>query len=510
MITRRSLAAAALAAAFLTACAGLPEREQGSFPLEWPRIPAPSASAAQVPPGYKVEVFAADLDYPTSITWDGAGNAYVAEAGFAYGDPVAPARVLRISPGGGRRVVADQLEGPVNDIMWHQGHLYISHRGKISRLEHNGRVRDLVTGLPSTMEHQNNQMTVGPDGLIYFGQGTATNSGIVGLDSAIPFLWLTMWPALHDIPAKDIVLTGYKALTPHVNNVAAKQGQLVSALPILGQFVSSLINPHQPGTLLAHTGAFQPFGFHGARVIPGQVKANGTILRMRPDGSNLEVYAWGLRNPFGVRWGPDGRLYAADNGFDERGSRPIANAPDVIWQIRQDGWYGWPDYAAGIPVTHPRFRSRRGPPPRFLMAQHPPVEQPLFTRPTHAAVTKFDFSRSSRFGHRGDMFLGEVGAGAPVTAPGIVPAGNHVVRIDRATGEAAPFFRAKESALGPAGPWQFVLTPGPKRPVDVRFSPSGDALYVVDIGGLVALPAGAGPMARPFPKTGVVWRITRQ
>lgn len=29
-------------------------------------------------------------------------------------------------------------------------------------------------------------------------------------------------------------------------------------------------------------------------------KASGTILRMNPDGSGLEVYAWGLRNPFGV------------------------------------------------------------------------------------------------------------------------------------------------------------------------------------------------------------------
>jgi glucose/arabinose dehydrogenase len=110
-------------------------------------------------------------------------------------------------------------------------------------------------------------------------------------------------------------------------------------------------------------------------VIPGQVKASGTILRMRPDGSDLQVYAWGLRNPFSVRWGPDGRLYASDNGYDERGPRPIANAPDMLWHIREGAWYGWPDYAAGIPVTDPRFRSRRGPAPRFLMAAHPPESQ---------------------------------------------------------------------------------------------------------------------------------------
>ena len=64
--------------------------------------------------------------------------------------------------------------------------------------------------------------------------------------------------------------------------------------------------------------------------------------------------------------------------------------------------------------------------PTPLMAAHPPVEQPLLTRPKHAGVTKFDFSRSPGFGYPGQMFLGEVGAGGPVNSADALPAGYQV------------------------------------------------------------------------------------
>src|SRR5215204_6079598 len=117
-LTRRQFTAAALStsAAALAGCATAPERPQGSFPLEWPRIPAPAAWAAQVPPGYRVEVVARDLTYPTSIAFDDRGGIYVAEAGYAYGDPIAPAQIVRIGEGGSRAVVASQLQGPITGI----------------------------------------------------------------------------------------------------------------------------------------------------------------------------------------------------------------------------------------------------------------------------------------------------------------------------------------------------------------------------------------------------------
>jgi glucose/arabinose dehydrogenase len=481
-----------------------PSAPVGLYPKEFPKVPAPDASAAQVPAGYKVEVFMKDLIWPTSIDFDEAGNVYVALAGYVYGDPFAPAEILRISPAGQITRYAEQLNAPVTDILWHRGQLYVSHRGKISSISADGTVKDLVTGLPSYGDHFNNQMTVGPDGKIYFGQGVATNSGVVGLDNAYPFVWLMLWPDAHDVPAKDIKLRSTSYLTPQPNNVLARQGRLISLGRDVTYAVTSIFNRNKNKSMLVRTRAFQPFG-EKSKSVKGDVKASGTILRMNPDGSGLEVYAWGLRNPFGVMWGPDGQLYATDNAYDERGSRPIANAKDNIWQVKQGAWYGFPDYSSGIRVTDPQFRSERGKRVKMLMKNHPPVEKPWLIRPENGAVTKLDFSTGNNFGFKGHMFVAEVGSATPITGDPN-PTGYTVVRIDPATKETQPFLgNIKPGAAG----LEHVTTPGPRRPIEAKFSPDGNTLYVVDIGVIHGDLAAAGPFPIPIPGTGVIWRITK-
>jgi glucose/arabinose dehydrogenase len=474
---------------FDTGCTVIrPSVPQAVLRKDMPRIPDPDAAAAQVPSGYKVEVFMKDLVWPTSVDFDENDNMYVAEAGYAYGDPFAVAQIFRITEAGEITRFADGFNGPITDILWHNGRLFVSHKGKISVVGTDGNVQDLVTGLPSFGDHFNNQMTVGPDGKIYFGQGVATNSGVVGLDNTYPFVWMLLWPDVHDVPAKDIRLRGTSFVTPQPNNVLARHGRLLSLTKNVVYAVTSIFNRNKNKSLLVRTRAFQPFGDH-KRSVKGDTKASGTILRMNTDGSGLEVYAWGLRNPFGVLWGPDGQLYASDNAYDERGSRPIAHAQDNIWQIKQNGWYGFPDYSSGIPVTDPRFRSKRGPRLKFLMKDHPPVEKPWMTRPENVAVTKFDFSTSTAFGYKGNMFLTEVGSATPITAdPNI--AGYSVIRIDPSTKETQPFLSNR--APGPSG-MEYVTTPGPRRPVEARFSRDGNSLYIVDIGVIHGDVGGAGP-----------------
>ena len=460
-----------------------PRQQVTEPPAELPRIPDPDPAAAWVPAGFEVQVAVKDLIYPTSVELDPQGNMYVAEGGYVYGDHAAPARVWRISSQGEMKIIAEQLNGPVTDLLFHDGRLYVSHKTKISVIDGSGGLRDLVTGLPSLGDHHNNQIAAGPDGKIYFGQGVATNSGVVGVDNFV-FGWLGVHPDFHDVPARDIKV---------------RKEQFVTLDPMV------LTDKKEPP--LVRTAPFQPFG-RGAENerIAGQTKANGTILRMSPDGSNLEVFAWGLRNPFGLAFAPDGQLYAADNGYDERGSRPIASAPDVVWRVQQGAWYGWPDYAAGEPVTDPRFRPKNGPKPEFIMGEHPPVERPFLTRPHQSGVTKLAFARTGGTGALTGLFLAEFGDMSPITGQD-TPVGRQVIRIDPATGSADRFFGLKPEAKGPKG-FEYAATPGPRRPVDVSISPDGDALYVVDIGAITVIPA-ATPQVRSNPGSGVVWRITR-
>ena len=103
----------------------------------------------------------------------------------------------------------------------------------------------------------------------------------------------------------------------------------------------------------------------------------------------------------------------------------------------------------------------------------------------------------------------EVGDQSAVTASEELRAGYWVKRVDPATKNAEPFFHTRPEALGPRG-LEYVATAGPKRLVDLAFSPDGEALYVVDIGPIQYVKGAKGPEPRAFPGTGVVWRISRK
>jgi len=76
------------------------------------------------------------------------------------------------------------------------------------------------------------------------------------------------------------------------------------------------------------------------------------IVRYRPDGSEHEIFATGLRNAVGLDWRPGtAELYATDNGRDLLGDD---FPPCELNRVVQGGFYGWP-YANGNRIPDPDF-----------------------------------------------------------------------------------------------------------------------------------------------------------
>src|SRR5687768_8567401 len=290
-----------------------------------------------VPAGYRVEAIATGLTFPTGITFDNDGRAYVVESGYCYGEVWTTPRLLRIeSAGKVSEVAKGGKNGPWTGVTFHEGNFYVAEGGaleggRILKIGKDGKQTVLVDGLPSFGDHHTDGPVMGPDGWLYFGQGTASNSGVIGEDNA-KFGWLKRKPFFHDIPGQDIVLRGENFTTKDVLNPGSRNK--------------------------VSTGAFVPFGTPSTegQTIKGQVKCSGSILRVRPSGGAPELVAWGFRNPFGLAFSPDGKLFVSDNGYDDRGSRPVWGTADCLWRVERGTWYGWPDFSAGLPVTDKQFK----------------------------------------------------------------------------------------------------------------------------------------------------------
>lgn len=477
-------AAAACAVLFLaaTGCYSMrPSSGGGQTDFSPPRRFDPQDVA--LPAGYQIEVIASGLTFPTGACFDDQNRLHVVEAGYSYGEMWTVPRLLRIEPDGGMTPIFNGGDnGPWTGVTWHEGAFFIAEGGvleggRILRVNPEGEVEVLVDGLPSHGDHHTDGPVAGPDGWIYFGQGTASNSGVIGKDNKA-FGWLERFPNFHDIPGEDIVLAGRNFETP---DVLGEDGGRVK------------------------TGAFLPFGTPSrpGQVIPGALKCSGAVFRVRPDGSDLERVAWGFRNPFGLGFSPEGTLFVTENSYDDRGSRAVWGTADVLWEVQPGLWHGWPDFSAGIALTNGMFKPPGKEQPRFLLAVHPnPPPKPVVKFAVHSSANGFNFSRNPDFGYEGNAFVALLGDQAPVVGKVLHPAGFKVARVDVEKGLVHDFAVNKGEQNAPASK---LGTGGLERPVSVRFDREGTALYVVDFGLLLQRPG----KTIPVPGTGAVWKITR-
>lgn len=384
------------------------------------------------------------------------------------------------------------MPGP-RGLAIHDGGLYVAVMGgyfsQIHRWDLKTKERTVIIDkMPDGGWHEPGGPIFGPDELMYFGQGSVSLQGVV-----LPYGFtvdLAKHSSAMDVPGQDVTLTG--------NNIWSR-------------------DPRSPFPFYVATSPYKPYGVpsHTGEVVKGELWCNTGVWRSRPDGSDPELLAWGIRNPFGLAINDQGELYASDNDFEEKGGRAIAEDPDAIWHIHNASrpygsittpdWYGFPDICKdGLPVWDKKHLPNRGVPAEPLIENSPPWAGPAaFLEQPHSCMANMDFSTSDEFGHKGELFACEWGTMAPLNTnrPEALDHGFKLIRLNTLTGQAETFLQNKQP--GPAS--YHPGSGGIERPVSCRFSPDGSALYMLDFG--VAAVNENAMVA--YGHTGVLWRIAR-
>ena len=344
-----------------------------------------------VPKGYKVEVFARDLNFPTDVAFVGDQHSFkvvVLESGtglpsrcnnnelvpnvarFAANNPFTPG--VLVFDQDGRRIAGPlgkptsggggfQADGPAIGLSFEHdlagGRLFATDsnqgaRGALGRGNNTSRIVTVnlntgtvtpqITGLP-TGDHPTEQILV-KDGWLYWSQGSATNSGVTGHDNG-------GGGNQHEIACQQITLSQNvweSGVTPDhpVNHVTSGYSNHGVARP--GAVVKAFEDATSTGM------------------------CTGSVLRARISNpqNTIEPVAWGFRNPYGIRFSPadhplKGQLMISENGEDERGARPTNGAPDRLAIVRQNPngtpeWHGWPDRFGFLDSTQSVFNPRTG------------------------------------------------------------------------------------------------------------------------------------------------------
>ena len=192
-------------------------------------------------------------------------------------------------------------------------------------------------------------------------------------------------------------------------------------------------------------------------------KNRADILQFNPDGSSLEVYAYGIRNAGGgLAIHPQtGELWCSVNERDALGDNLV---PDYITHVQAGGFYGWPWWYIG---GHQDPRQK---------GKHPELKDKVivpdvFLQP-HNASLELAFYEGKQFPgeYEGDIFASEHGSWNKA-----IRTGYEVIRVPlhgttRASGEYQDFLTG------------FVLDDGNVwgRPVGIAVAPDGSLLVSDD------------------------------
>ena len=311
-------------------------------------------------------------------------------------------------------------------------------------------------------------LALGPGGTVFVGTRTAGNV-------------YALIDANKDQKADDVLTLATGLTMP--NGVAVRNGALyvaeVSRILRFDNIEASLRRPPAPvvvhdalPTDQHHGWKFIAFGPDGYLYVPVGAPCNvcerddpryASILRMKPDGSGLEVFASGVRNTVGFDWHPGTNdLWFTDNGRDLLGDDL---PPDELNRAPAKGrHFGFPYCHAGT-LADPVFGVKR--PCSSFVA-------PARTLGPHVAALGMRFYTGTSFPaeYRRQIIIAEHGSWNRS-----IPIGYRLTRVTLKGNEVAGYEPFVEGWLQNGKPWG--------RPVDVLVMPDGALLVSDDFAGAV-------------------------
>lgn len=310
-------------------------------------------------------------------------------------------------------------------------------------------------------------MALTPSGTLFVGSSSA------GKVYALP-------AALAGKPQVLVVASGLS--TPV--GVAFREGSLfassTSRIVRLDNIEARLSNPPAPAvvtdrfpTETHHGWKFIAFGPDGYLYVPVGAPCNicapdenryANIMKMKPDGTDLQVVARGVRNSVGFDWHPATReLWFTDNGRDYLGDD---QPDDELNRVTQPGQhFGYPFCHAGT-ISDPEFGKRRA-----CSEFVPPVAK----LGAHVAALGMRFYTGTQFppDYRNNVFIAEHGSWNRSERVGY-----RIVRVTLdADGKAVRQDVFAQGWLQHGTPWG--------RPADVLVAPDGSLLVSDDLAGAV-------------------------
>jgi glucose/arabinose dehydrogenase len=221
-----------------------------------------------------------------------------------------------------------------------------------------------------------------------------------------------------------------------------------------------------------HGWKFIRFGPDGMLYVPVGAPCNvcerddkryASIMRMKPDGSGLEVFASGVRNTVGFDWHPETHeLWFTDNGRDLMGDNV---PPDELNRAPKKGMnFGFP-YCHGKDIPDPEFGAKHN------CNEFTPPEMELGP---HVASLGMRFYTGKMFprAYRNQVFIAEHGSWNRS-----IPIGYRVTVVRVEKYRAVKYETFAEGWLQGGKPWG--------RPVDVLVMPDGALLVSDDYAGAI-------------------------